>query len=45
MYLALRSKSFKMDLNDEHYKFEYCPTATFENYKNWSVLLKEIISI
>jgi tellurite resistance-related uncharacterized protein len=45
MYLALRSKSFKMDLNDEQYKFEYCPTATFENYKNWSVLLKEIISI
>ena len=45
MYLALRSKSFKMDLNDEQYKFEYSPTATFENYKNWSVLLKEIISI
>jgi hypothetical protein len=45
MYLALRSKSFKMDLNDGQYKFEYCPTATFENYKNWSVLLKEIISI
>lgn len=45
MYLALRSKSFKMDLNDEQYKFEYCPTANFENYKNWSILLKEIISI
>jgi hypothetical protein len=45
MYLALRSKSFKMDLDDSQYKFEYCPTATFKNYKNWSVLLKEIISI
>lgn len=45
MYLALRSNSFKMDLNKEEYGFEYCPTATFENYKNWNVLLKEIISI
>ena len=45
MYLALRSKSFEMDLNHNEYKFEYCPTATFENYKNWNVLLKEIISI
>ena len=45
MYQSLRSNGFQMDIENPLYKFEFCPTANYENYKNWSVLLKEIISI
>lgn len=45
MYQSLRSNGFKLDIENPLYKFEFCPTANYENYKNWSVLLKEIISI
>lgn len=45
MYQALRSNGFQLDINDNQYKFEFCPTANFENYKNWTKLIKEIISI
>ncbi len=45
MYQSLRSNGFQLDIENPLYKFEFCPTANYENYKNWSVLLKEIISI
>lgn len=45
MYQSLRSNGFQLDVENPLYKFEFCPTASYENYKNWSVLLKEIISI
>lgn len=45
MYQSLRSNGFQLDITNPLYKFEFCPTANYENYKNWDVLLKEIISI
>lgn len=45
MYQSLRSNGFKLNIENPLYKFEFCPTANYENYKNWNVLLKEIISI
>jgi hypothetical protein len=44
MYQALRIENFRIPLNDEYF-FEYCPTANYENYKNWNKLFKKIISI
>jgi len=44
MYQALRRENFQMPI-DEKYVFEYCPTANYENYKNWNKLFKKIISI
>jgi hypothetical protein len=44
MYQALRRENFQMPI-DEKYMFEYCPTANYENYKNWNKLFKKIISI
>jgi hypothetical protein len=32
-------------LENTDYMFEYCPTANFENYKNWNKLFKKIVSI
>jgi hypothetical protein len=43
MYQSLRSNNFELDTT--MYQFEYCPTANFENYKNWNKLLNKIISI
>ena len=45
MYQSLKSTNFKLDTTDIEYVFEYCPTANFENYKNWSKLFNKIISI
>lgn len=44
MYQAIRRENFQIPLNDE-YLFEYCPTANYENYKNWNKLFKKIVSI
>ena len=44
MYQAIRRENFEIPIIDE-YQFEYCPTANYENYKNWSKLFKKIISI
>lgn len=44
MYQALRRENFQMPI-DEKYMFEYCPTANYENYKNWNKLFNKIISI
>lgn len=44
MYQALRRENFELPI-EEKYMFEYCPTANYENYKNWSKLFKKIISI
>jgi hypothetical protein len=44
MYEAICRENFQIPLNDE-YLFEYCPTANYENYKNWNKLFKKIISI
>jgi hypothetical protein len=44
MYQALRRENFQIPI-DEKYMFEYCPTANYENYKNWNKLFKKIISI
>lgn len=44
MYQALRRENFQMPI-DEKYMFEYCPTANYENYKNWNKLFKKIVSI
>jgi len=43
MYRALAKTRFKIDIGD--YDMEYCPTANYENYKNWNKLFKKIISI
>lgn len=43
MYRALAKNRFKIDIED--YDMEYCPTANYENYKNWNRLFKQIISI
>ena len=43
MYRALAKTKFKIDIGD--YDMEYCPTANYENYKNWNRLLKKIVSI
>jgi len=46
MYQALRRENFQMPIDDDvTYMFEYCPTANYENYKNWDKLFKKIISI
>jgi hypothetical protein len=46
MYQALRRENFQMPIDDDvAYMFEYCPTANYENYKNWNKLFKKIISI
>jgi hypothetical protein len=46
MYQALRRENFQMPIDDDvTYMFEYCPTANYENYKNWNKLFKKIISI
>ena len=44
MYQAIRRENFQIPLNHE-YLFEYCPTANYENYKNWNKLFKKIVSI
>ena len=44
MYQAICRENFQIPLTDE-YLFEYCPTANYENYKNWNKLFKKIISI
>lgn len=43
MYRALAKTRFKIDIGD--FDMEYCPTANYENYKNWNKLFKKIISI
>lgn len=43
MYQALRSNNFEIDISN--FDMEYCPTANWENYKNWNRLFKQIISI
>jgi hypothetical protein len=43
MYQALRSNNFEIDI--ANFDMEYCPTANYENYKNWNKLFKKIISI
>jgi len=43
MYQSLRSNNFEIDITN--WNMEYCPTASYENYKNWNKLLKKIISI
>lgn len=43
MYQSLRSNNFEIDI--AYFDMEYCPTANYENYKNWNKLFKKIISI
>jgi hypothetical protein len=43
MYQALRSNNFEIDISN--FDMEYCPTANWENYKNWNKLFKQIVSI
>jgi hypothetical protein len=43
MYQSLRSNNFEIDI--ANFDMEYCPTANYENYKNWNKLFKKIISI
>jgi hypothetical protein len=45
MYRQLAKCRFKIDVDNMDYMFQYCPTANYENYKNWNPLLKKIISI
>lgn len=45
MYKQLAKRRFKFDINEEEYMFEYCPSHNYENYKNWNVLFKKIVSI
>jgi hypothetical protein len=45
MYRQLSKCRFQIDVNDIDYMFEYCPTANFENYRNWNKLFKKIVSI
>jgi hypothetical protein len=45
MYRQLAKRRFKFDINEEEYMFEYCPSHNYENYKNWNVLFKKIVSI
>jgi len=45
MYRQLSKCRFQIDVNDIDYMFEFCPTANFENYKNWNKLFKKIVSI
>ena len=42
MYQALRSNNFEVDVTNKEYMFEYIGT---NDYKQWSKLLKKIISI
>jgi hypothetical protein len=43
MYQSLRSNNFEIDI--ANFDMEYCPTANYENYKNWNKLFKKILSI
>jgi hypothetical protein len=43
MYRSLAKCRFKIDI--PNYDMEYCPTPTYENYKNWNKLLNKIISL
>ena len=43
MYRQLSKCRFKIDIGD--FDMEYCPTPTYENYKNWNKLLNKIISL
>ena len=45
MYRQLSKCRFQIDVNDTDYMFQYCPTANFENYRNWNKLFKKIVSI
>ena len=45
MYRQLAKCRFKIDIDNINYMFEYCPTANYENYKNWNKLFKKILSI
>jgi hypothetical protein len=45
MYRQLSKCRFQIDVKNTDYMFEYCPTANFENYKNWNKLFKKIVSI
>jgi hypothetical protein len=45
MYQSIRRNNFQIDVDNIDYQFQYCPTANYENYKNWDKLFKKIISI
>ena len=45
MYRQLSKCRFQIDVNDMDYMFEYCPTSSFVNYRNWNKLFKKILSI
>ena len=45
MYNYLKTKKFKIDLNNKDFYFEHLPTFGYEYYKNWKQLTKKIISI